>query len=149
MYQEHLNNYNDDFYFRIQQPNQNVNVYELAKRKYISQMEKNDHGLKDEKQRRDRLGMGISPRNAQLAVLTPGQTEYDHADSTQQVNQPANDITYGFLALPHHHNVAGLMSTDYGAIFSESRSEEPDRFEHTRHLRDTPNTLMEPNIING
>lgn len=41
------------------------------------------------------------------------------------------------------------MSAEYGAIFSENRYEEPDRFENTRHLRDTPNTLMEPNVING
>ena len=102
-------------------------------------------------------------QDRQLAILTPGQTEYDQDNGQIGQGQPV-DATYGgFLGLPSHMR-GGLLSAGSASmahevghadhhgfhIFSEaSRFEDGgDQFaQHDRnmvHLRDTPNTLLEP-----
>lgn len=94
--------------------------------------------------------MDVSPimQDRALAILTPGQTEYDHESG------PSRPDVYGnFLVMPSHLRggllsgsgasmVQGPLHHGYGMFAETSRF---DVHDNVRPLRDTPNTLLDAN----
>ena len=98
--------------------------------------------------------MDVSPmmQDRPLAILTPGQTEYDHESC------PSRPDIYGNFFVISSQMRGGLLSGSgasmahvhhlhpgYGIFAETSRFDDHENVRQIIHLRDTPNTLLNAN----